>query len=101
MKHVSVQSEYARIQRADPGQVNFKHMLDRETFFIQGRALDDTGSFSESPKAVAAYSSKFKANERVDTMYMGGVGDHYELNLPEGEYDLLIFADYDAAEPTG
>jgi len=96
MKYVSVQSEYARIQRAEPGQVNLKHMLDRETFFIQGRALDDTGSFSELPKAVAAYSSKFKANERVDTMYMGGVGDHYGLNLPEGEYDLLIFVDYDA-----
>ena len=96
MKYVSVQSEYARIQSAEPGQVNLKHMLDKETYFIQGRAIDDTGSFSEFPKAVAAYSSKFKTNERVDTMYIGGVGDHYGLNLPEGKYDLLIFVDYDA-----
>ena len=29
-------------------------------------------------------------------MYMGGVGDHYGLNLPEGECNLLVFVDYDA-----
>jgi len=96
IKYVSAQSDYARIQDAEPGQVNLKHMLDQETFFIQGRVLDESGSFAEMPKAVAAYSSKFKANERVDTMYIGGVGDHYGLNLPEGRYDVLVFVDHDA-----
>jgi len=42
---------------------------------------------------VAAYSSKFKANERVDTMHIGGIGEHYGLNVPAGNYDLLVFVD--------
>ena len=96
LKYASVQSEYARIQNAEPGQVNVKHMLERETFFVQGRAIDDSGNYSAYSKAVAAYSNKYKANERVDTMYMGGVGDHYGLNLPKGSYDLLVFVDSDA-----
>ena len=35
LKYTSVQSEYARIQKAEPGQVNVKHMLDRETFLFK------------------------------------------------------------------
>jgi len=95
MKYASVQSDYARIQNAEPGQVNLKHMLDKETFFIQGRILDDAGRFSEMPKVVAAYSSQFRTNERVDTMYIGGVGEHFGLNLPAGQYDLLVLVDED------
>ena len=45
--------------------------------------------------AIAAFSSKFRANERVDTMYFTGTGTHYGLNLPAGAYDLLVFVDYD------
>ena len=29
-------------------------------------------------------------------MYIGGVGEHYGLNVPAGNYDLLVFADSDA-----
>jgi pimeloyl-ACP methyl ester carboxylesterase len=95
MNHASIQAEYARIQAADPGQVNLKHMLDRETYFVIGQTIDKNASYSNLPLAVAAYSSKFKPHERVDTMYFAGAGTHFGLNLPEGDYQLLVFADRD------
>ncbi len=95
LKYASVQAEYARIQNAEPGQLNVKHMIDRETYFIHGRSIDIKGQFAGLPKAIAAFSSKYQANERVDTMHFQVAGSHYGLNLPEGGYDLLAFADID------
>jgi len=95
LKYASVQAEYARIQNAEPGQLNVKHMIDRETYFVHGRSIDATGSYARYPKAIAAFSSKYQANERVDTMYFEATGSHFGMNLPEGSHDLLIFADID------
>ena len=95
MKHASIQAEYARIQKADPGQVNLKHMLDRETYFVIGQTIDKEARYANLPLAVAAYSNKFKPHERVDTMYFAGAGTHFGLNLPEGDYQLLVFVDID------
>ena len=95
MKHASIQAEYTRIQKADPGQVNLKHMIDRETYFVIGQTIDKNFRYANLPLAVAAYSSKFKIHERVDTMYFAGAGTHFGLNLPEGDYQLLVFADRD------
>ena len=95
LKYASVQAEYARIQNAAPGQVNAKHMIDRETFFVHGRCNDDAGSYDGLPKVIAAFSSKYQSNERVDTMHFEVAGSHFGLNLPEGRYDLLVFADID------
>lgn len=95
IKFASVQAEYARIQNSMPGQINVKHMLDRENFFVHGRSMDDTGSYMGLPKIIAAFSSRFRTNERVDTMYFEVSGSHFGLNLPEGRYDLLVFADLD------
>ena len=95
LKYASVQAEYARIQNAEPGQLNLKHMIDRETYFVSGLCIDETGSYRGLPKAIAAFSSRYQANERVDTMYFEVAGSHFGLNLPEGRYDLLVFADKD------
>lgn len=95
LKHASIQAEYARIQKVDPGQVNLKHMIDRETYFVIGRTSDDNARYANLPLAVVAYSSKFKLHERVDTMQLAGAGTHFGLNLPEGDYQLLVFADGD------
>lgn len=95
LKYASVQAEYARIQNAEPGQLNVKHMIDRETYFVHGRCNDDSSRYAGLPKAIAAFSSKYQANERVDTMHFQVAGSHYGLNLPEGGYDLLVFADID------
>lgn len=95
LKYSFVQSEYARIQNAEPRQLNVKHMIDRENYFVNGRSVDIKGSYAGLPKAIAAFSSKYQANERVDTMYFEFAGSHFGLNLPEGDYDLLVFADID------
>ena len=58
LKYASVQSEYARIQASAPEQINIKHMIDRDTFFVHGKSIDYAGSFDSFPKAVAAYSSR-------------------------------------------
>lgn len=93
LKYASSQAEYRRIQQASPGQVNLKHMIDKETYFVIGQTIDELARFSGSPLVVAAYSSKFKPHERVDTMYLNGSGTHFGLNLPEGDYHILVFAD--------
>jgi len=95
LKYTFVQAEYARIQNAEPGQLNVKHMIDRETYFVTGRSIDITDSYAGLPKAIAAFSSKYQTNERVDTMFFEMAGSHYGLNLPGGRYDLLVFADID------
>ena len=95
LKYASVQAEYARIQNAAPGQLNVKHMLDRDTYFVHGRCNDDAGSYDGLPKVIAAFSSKYHSNEHVSTMYFEVAGSHYGLNLPEGRFELLVFADID------
>lgn len=93
LKYTAVQENYSRLQNIDPSQANLKHMLDRDTYFVYGKTLDKFHEYTHAEMAVAAYSSKFKKHERVDTMYLSGAGTHYGLNLPEGSFDLLVYAD--------
>ncbi|WP_407636163.1 lipase/acyltransferase domain-containing protein [Paraglaciecola arctica] len=94
LKYTSVQANYAKIQNAEPSQKNLKHMLDRETFFVIGKTIDASGKYSDMSLAIAAYSDKFKVNERVDIMFSNRTTDtHFGLNLPEGDYDLQVYAD--------
>lgn len=95
LKYTALQADYARIQKSEPGQVNLKHMIDRELFYVIGRTIDEDERYANLPMAIAAYSNKFKANERVDTMFFRGVGTHYGLSLPDGDYRLVVFADLD------
>ncbi len=107
LKYASIQAEYSRIQDAEPGQVNLKHMLERDRYFVFGKIVDSFSKYSETPLAIAAYSSKFIQNERVDIMYFAGPGTHYGLNLPEGSFSLIVLADknsdniFDPAEVVG
>lgn len=93
MKYSAIQMEYKKLQVAEPSQVNLKHMLDQETFFIIGQSIAQSNRYADESMAIAAYSSKFKRYERVDTMFFKGTGTHYGLNLPAGSYTLLIYAD--------
>lgn len=93
LKYTAIQTGYTQLQEADPTQRNVKHMIDKDTYFVLGKIVADTELYSTTPMAIAAYTSKFVENERVDTMYFTGTGTHYGLNLPEGEYTLLVFAD--------
>ncbi|XPF93602.1 lipase family alpha/beta hydrolase [Colwellia sp. RE-S-Sl-9] len=93
LKYSAIQAEYTKLQNADPSQINLKHMLDQETFFVWGKSIAHSNNYANTPIAIAAYSSKFKNRERVDTMFFKRTNTHYGLNLPEGEYTLLVYAD--------
>lgn len=93
LKYSSIQAEYARIQNASPSQITLKHMLDRDSFFVVGKTVDSLGKSQENPMAIAAFSSKFSLNERVDTMYLSRSETHFGLNLPAGNYQLIVVRD--------
>ena len=95
LKYAGVQAEYARIQNAEPGQVNVKHMLDRQKIVIHGQCNDALGTYVGKPKAIAAFSSKYRPDELVEAMHFAMAGSHYGMSLPEGRYDLVVFADID------
>jgi hypothetical protein len=93
MQNAAKQSNYARIHAENPSQRNLKHMIDRETFLLYGRIMDDSDSFTGLPLGVAAFSSRFFENELVDFTHVARAGTQYGLNLPDGSFDLLVFAD--------
>lgn len=93
LKHSAAQARYTEIQNTSPSQVNLKHMLDRDNFFVLGKATDSERRYSGVSMVIAAYSNKYKANERVDTMFFEGPGTHYGLTLPAGDYIFLAYAD--------
>lgn len=93
LKTVLKQSNYAKINEVDPSLRNLKHMLDRQTFFLYGRIVAESHSLSDVPLAIAAFSDRFKKHELVDLNHIAHVDTHFGLNLPEGKYELLVFAD--------
>ena len=95
LKHASIQADYARLQQAEPSQRNVKHMIERQNFAVIGQTQDahDLYRRDKTTKAVAAFSSRFNANELVDVMHDIGAGTHFGLDLPSGDYDILVFSD--------
>ena len=90
VKHASIQADYERLQETDPSQRNLKHMIERQSFTVIGQTLDVDALYGddESTKAVAAFSNRFKENELVDVMHDVGVGTHFGLDLPSGDYPM-------------
>lgn len=89
------QSGYSRIQTTDPSLRNLKHMIDRQTFFVYGRLLDENKPRSRRSVAVLAYSSRFEDNELVDSTHIVHTGTQYALHLPAGQYELIVLSDED------
>jgi pimeloyl-ACP methyl ester carboxylesterase len=95
LQHAAKQSEYSRIQAQNPSQQNLKHMIDRQTFLVYGRILGASDTYSDLSFGVAAFSDRYKENELVDSTPIHRVNTHYGLNLPAGDYELLVLADLD------
>jgi uncharacterized protein YifE (UPF0438 family)/uncharacterized alpha/beta hydrolase family protein len=97
LKHASVQADYARLQKAEPSQRNVRHMIDRQNYAVIGKIQDPNGIYRRdtSTKAVAAFSNRFKENEIVEVMHDVGSGTHFGLDLPLGDYVILVFSDRD------
>ncbi len=98
LKYASVQSDYARIQNAEPAQLNLKHMIDVDKFYVVGSVLENRCDCASAALSVVAYSSRFKPHERVDSINFVNMNTHYGLTMPEGQYELLVFADLNGNE---
>ncbi len=95
IKHASIQADYARLQQTAPSLRNLKHMIERQNFVIIGQTHDSDNLYhgDKATKAAVAFSSRFQANERVGIMHDIGVGTHFGLDLPPGDYEILVFSD--------
>lgn len=86
------QADYSLHQMTSPEQRIYKHMLDRETYFVFGR-VTYTGQLRQEPMAVLAISDKFTNSEVVDVNHLARPDSYYGLNLPPGDYRLLLVSD--------
>ena len=100
------QAYYAACQTGTPQQRIYKHLLDRDTFFVFGRIRHDPTP-ADSAVAVVAVSDKFRPGEVVDVNHFSRTDSFYGLNLPAGDYRLLVVSDlnrdgyYDEQEVLG
>jgi pimeloyl-ACP methyl ester carboxylesterase len=88
------QAGYSMRQQASPEQRVYKHMLNRETFFVFGR-IENARELNAGAIAVIAASDKFRDSEVVDVNHVARPDSYYGLNLPEGDYRLLVVSDLD------
>ncbi|HEX5055449.1 MAG TPA: DUF413 domain-containing protein [Gammaproteobacteria bacterium] len=95
MGMLAVQKDYARQQRVSPEQRIYKHMLDHETCIVLGKISAGTARVSREATAVIAVSDRFRNSEVVDINHSARPGSYYSLNLPAGNYRLLVVSDLD------
>ena len=88
------QAEFAHQLRTEPQQRVSKHMLDRQTWFVFGR-IGQTAALKSQAMAVLALSDRFRTAEVVDVNHTARADSYYGLNLPAGQYRLLVVADLD------
>lgn len=77
-----------------PEQRTNKHILGRETFFVSGK-IRHAKKINPDALAVIAVSDKFRPSEVVDVSYLARADSYYALNLPGGDYRLLVASDLD------
>ena len=93
LNSVSKQNKLEKSLDSNPLQYNIKHIIERDTYFVYGRLLRETPKESQYSLAIAAFSNRYQQNELVDVNHLGKVNSYYGLNLPEGEYTLLVLED--------
>jgi pimeloyl-ACP methyl ester carboxylesterase len=77
-----------------PRQYTNKHLLDHDTFFVIGRILAGPLPMNHE-LAVVALSDAFVPGEVVDVNHQLIPGSLYVLNLPAGDYHILVVGDLD------
>jgi triacylglycerol esterase/lipase EstA (alpha/beta hydrolase family) len=107
MSNALKQAHYSEQQKNSPTQRIYKHMLVTENFFVYGK-IGNSNKLNRDAVAVAAVSTKQGHHgEIVDVSHFTGIDSYFGLNLPEGDYNLLIASDlnkdgfYDSTEIVG
>lgn len=89
-----VKQRYYQAQlRMTPRNRIHKHIIGRDTFLVIGRV--DENLPARAPTAVVAISDRPVAGEVVDVSHSVRDSSYYGLNLPVGEYRLLVVHDFD------
>lgn len=91
---VKSQVDYLFKQAVAPEQRTNKHILGRENFFVSGK-IQHAKKINPDAIAVIAVSDKFHPSEVVDASYLARPDSYYALNLPAGDYRLLVVSDMD------
>ncbi|MBX9629463.1 MAG: DUF413 domain-containing protein [Burkholderiales bacterium] len=95
LRYASVQKGYAAQHDAAPAQWYAKHLLGTDTYIVYGRLIE-TPLFRDSRSvAIVAVSDRHRPDEIVEVFRLGQSSTYYGMNLPEGEYRLLVLADRD------
>ena len=89
LQTASRQVYFAAQQQHHPRQHTYKHMLNRDTFFVFGPLLN-TPPPTGREFVVIAVSDSPQKGEVVDASPPTREGQHYGLNLPAGTYRLLV-----------
>ena len=96
LRYASVHAEYERARADQPTQWLEKHSFKSDTYFVYGQLLsEDWPNATRHSLAVVAASSRFRPDEVVEVNQLGQARSYYGLNLPAGDYRLLVLADVD------
>ncbi|HLP08232.1 MAG TPA: DUF413 domain-containing protein [Opitutaceae bacterium] len=88
------QALYTLWQAGAPRQRVYKHLLRRDTFFVFGR-LEHEPAAARGRLAVVALHDELETNEVVDVNWFSRDDSYYGMNLPEGDYRLVVACDRD------
>lgn len=89
---VAKQHYYSAQLRRAPRNRIYKHLLERDTFFVFGLVEADP-SHPDAPTAVLAISDTPSVGEVVDVSHFVRGESYFGLNLPAGDYRLLVVRD--------
>lgn len=86
------QAGYSSQMRNSPAIKIYKHMLEAENFFVFGKIKHEV-DMNRDAVAVVALSDLHQKNEVVEVCNFPRIDSFYGLNLPEGEFRLLVVSD--------
>jgi len=87
------QLDLADTQASNPTQKNLKYLLNTDNVLTYGTLVDLRTTELEAPLCVLALSNRYKENEIVDVSCDNSSNHSYKLNLPLGEYTLIVIED--------
>ena len=95
LRYASVQKSYAAQHGKAPAQWYAKHLLGTDTYIVYGRLIETPALRDGRAVAIVAVSDRHRPEEVVEVFRLGQSSAYYGMNLPAGDYRLLVLADRD------